>query len=434
MRIGIRREDKSRFEGRVPLVPAEVERLVKNDGIEFTVQRSPIRALGEDLFVKAGARIGDDLADCGVILGVKEIPPAKLEPGKTYAYFSHVIKGQPANMPALARIIELGATLIDFEKITDEQGQRLVAFGRFAGLAGMIDSLWALGRRLLHEGQRDQPFADCLPAPRYRDLEHARRTLSDVADRIRLKGLPENLRPFVCGFTGYGKVSTGAQEIFDLLPVKEVAPAELPGLPRSANECFKVVFREGHMVERIDASRPFNLREYYDLPDLYRGAFFPHAHHLTVLMNCIYWESKYPRLLAREQLAELYRDPAAPPRLKVIGDISCDIDGSVACTVRPTAPDNPVYVYDPATGQAADGVAGIGPVVLAIDFLPSELPVDASKHFSRALAPLVAGLAHADLEAPFEKCGLPPELARATIVYRGELTERYRYLKQYLPS
>jgi alpha-aminoadipic semialdehyde synthase len=185
------------------------------------------------------------------------------------------------------------------------------------------------------------------------------------------------------------------------------------------------------MVERLDASEPFHLQEYYDHPDRYRGVFAPYVPHLTVLVNGIYWEERYPRLVTLDLLRELYAGPARP-RLRVIGDITADVDGSIQCNLRPTEPDNPVYVYEPQTGQARDGVAGDGPVVLAVDHLPCELPVDSSGHFSRALAPLIPAIARADFRAPIGGSGLPPELTAATIVYNGQLTEPYRYLESFL--
>jgi alpha-aminoadipic semialdehyde synthase len=429
-RIGIRREDKSTWEARVPLVPADVRRLVAEHGLEVTVQSSPIRAFSAEAYREAGATVADDLADCPIILGVKEIPPACLEAGKAYMFFSHTIKGQPANMPMLRRLMELRGHLIDYEKIVDDQGRRLVFFGRFAGLAGMIDTLWTLGRRLKHEGV-DSPFALVRPSHEYEDLAEVRREIAAVGQSIRRDGLPEAIRPLVCGFAGYGQVSRGAQEIFDLLPVEEVAPAELESVEPAARHCYKVVFREEHLVERVDDSSPFELKEYYDQPERYRAAFFPHVRHLSVLVTGIYWEPKYPRLITQAQFRELYSGPERP-RLRVIGDITCDVDGSVACTVRATDPGNPVYVYDPETGEAQDGVAGNGPVVLAVDLLPCELPVDASIAFSEALSPFIPGLAGADFSTSPAQSGLPPELARALIVYRGELTEPYRYLKEHV--
>jgi hypothetical protein len=428
--IGIRREDKSHWEGRAPLVPEDVRRLLAEHAIEFCVQRSPTRALKDEAYEHAGARLAENLDACPIILGVKEIPPARLERGKTYIYFSHTIKGQPVNMPALRRLLELGCTLIDYERIVDDQGRRLVFFGRYAGLAGMIDTIWALGQRLRYEGV-DNPFTRIQPAHRYHDLEDATREFVALAAAIRREGLPAAIRPLICGFAGYGHVSQGAQHIYDLLPMEEVTPEELPAVPPAANTCYKVVFREEDMVTRTDPAAPFNLPEYYQHPERYRASFFPHVRYLTLLVNGIYWEPKYPRFISREQFQELYAS-GQTPRLRAIGDITCDIDGSLACTTRADGPDNPVYVYDPFTGETHDGVAGHGPVILAVDFLPCELPVDASHHFSRALLPFLPDLAKADFSRPLAESGLPPVLQRATIVYQGELTEPYQYLEQFL--
>ena len=226
------------------------------------------------------------------------------------------------------------------------------------------------------------------------------KSLSDLKDefrklgkRIEEQGLPDSLTPFVVGFAGYGNVSRGAQELFDILPHKTIASSELSTLSPDDKVIYKCVFKEEHMVTPIDSSSDFDLQDYYDNGDAkYKGDFHKYVPYLSVLMNCIYWETQYPRLLSRPQLQDLYAG-ATEPRLKVIGDITCDIDGSLACTVRSTEPDSPVYVYDPSRDRAVDGVAGRGPVVLAVDFLPCELPVDASNHFSRALAPFVGALA-----------------------------------------
>lgn len=429
-RLGIRREDKSHWEARTPLVPAAVERLVKDHGIEVFVQSSPHRAFKEAEYQAAGAKVVESLSDCPIILGIKEIPPDKIERDKTYVYFSHTIKGQPGNMPALRTLLKQHCQLIDYERIVDENNRRLVFFGNYAGMAGMIDSLWALGRRLEAEGIAN-PFTKVQQAYHYRDVEHAKQELARVGEEIRRHGLPSAVRPLIVGFAGYGQVSHGAQEIFNSLPIEEVQPGQLPAVQPKADVCYKVVFREEHMVERRDSSSPFNLQEYYQHPDRYRSRFSSHVPHLTVLMNCIYWDAKYPRLITIEQLRELYGQ-RTPPRLRVIGDISCDLNGSVECTVKTTKPDNPVFVYEPAGAAVRDGVAGKGPVILAVDFLPCELPVDSSRFFTRCLEPFVAALARADFRRGLAECGLPPELQRATVVYQGELAAAYRYLDQFL--
>lgn len=423
--IGIRREDKSKWEARAPLAPDAVRDLITRHGIPVHVQSSPIRAFRDDEYRAAGATVGDDLRACPIIFGVKEIPAALLEPSKTYVFFSHTIKGQSYNMPMLRRLMELGCTLIDYEKIVDERGRRLVFFGRYAGLAGMIDSLWALGQRLKHEGI-ENPFTQVRRAFEYKNLEHAQREIGALGDQIRRHGLPPAINPFVCGFAGYGHVSGGAQEIYDLLPTREISPAELP-MAAPAAACYKVVFREEHMVEPLAGAGRFELQDYYQHPEKYRAAFFPHVPHLTLLVNCIYWEAKYPRLVTCAQLRELFGGPTRP-RLRVIGDISCDIAGSIECTVKATDPGDPVFVYEPRTGQVRDGVAGDGPVILAVDILPCELPVDATTYFGSTLEPFIPALVRADLNRPLAESGLPPELLRATIVHKGRLTEPYQYL------
>jgi saccharopine dehydrogenase (NAD+, L-lysine forming) len=425
--IGIRREDKSRWEARVPLTPADVREL-SGQGVRFQVQTSPIRTFTDATYRDAGVEVVEELNACQVIIGVKEIPVRWLAPDKAYMFFSHTIKGQPANMPMLRRILDLGCTLIDYERIVDDRGRRLVFFGRYAGLAGMIDTLWALGRRLQHEGC-DNPFTAVRRAFEYEDLAHAKREIAALGARIRQHGLPPTLHPLVCGFAGYGNVAQGAQEIYDLLPIETITPQDLPHVKPAANVCYKVVFREEHLVTPAAPGAAFELQDYYQHPERYRAAFAPHVPHLTLLVNCIYWEPKYPRLVTNAQLRELFGD-ARPPRLRVIGDITCDIDGSIECTVKATEPGDPVFVYEPRNGHIRDGILGDGPVILAVDILPCELPVDASTHFGQALRPFIPALAKADFTKPLAACGLPPELARATIAYRGELTEPYRYLKE----
>jgi len=150
--IGIRREDRYKWERRVPLIPQDAKELAQKHGIEIIAQPSTKRVFADEEYRQAGITVSDSLAPCPVIFGIKEIPIPALEKGKTYVFFSHTTKGQPYNMPMLKRILELGCTLIDYEKVTDENGRRLIFFGRYAGLAGMIDTLWALGKRLAWEG------------------------------------------------------------------------------------------------------------------------------------------------------------------------------------------------------------------------------------------------------------------------------------------
>lgn len=431
--IGIRREDKNRWERRVPLTPEHVAELASRQGIDVCVQPSPIRAFSDEAYRRSGARISDDLSACRVILGVKELPLDGVAPGSVYVFFSHVIKGQSYNMPMLRRLMETGCTLVEYERIRDDRGKRLIFFGRHAGIAGMVDALWALGRRLAWEGI-GCPFAACRQSHQYADLEDVRIHLGRVADAIRHEGVPLSLHPLVFGFTGSGNVSRGAQEIFALLPSEEVNPDELGGLASSPdlprNVVFRTLFGRRDRVERIGGGR-VDEAELAAHPELYRSAMGRYLPHLTVLVNGIYWDPHHPRVASLQDLRDLWSRPAAP-RLRVIGDISCDLRGSVEATVRLTTPGDPVYVYDPMTGEAISGVAGRGPVILAVDNLPCELPVDASQHFGDALMRFVPSLQRCDWDKPFEELSLPPEIRRAVVVHRGRLTPDYLYLDRHL--
>jgi alpha-aminoadipic semialdehyde synthase len=433
MRIGIRREDKNRWEARVPLIPDDVDRLIRQ-GIEVWLQPSSIRTYSDDDYRKVGAIISEDLSGCPVILAVKEIPADFFQQGKTYVFFSHTIKGQKDNMPMLKRMMDLKCQLIDYELVTDEQGRRLIFFGRHAGLAGMIDTLWALGKRLHWEGVSN-PFEAVKTAHEYRNLDDAKVHITDVGKKIARKGIPQGVAPLICGFAGYGHVSQGAQEIFDLLPYEEIAPAEVAQVrsakDKQSKKLYKVVFKEEDMVEPVEPGGIFDLQDYYHHPEKYRSRFENYLPHLTVLVNCIYWDDRYPRLVTLDYLKRAYSG-SQPPPLKVVGDISCDIEGSVQCTVKATDPGDPVYVYNPLEAGITMGWEGDGIVVMAVDNLPCELAREASAFFSKVLTPFVDSLAAADYRVPYENVKLPGELHRAMILHQGKLTPKYQHLSKYL--
>ncbi len=422
-------------ERRVPLIPQDAKELAQKHDIKIVVQSSTKRVFADAEYHRAGITVSDSLAPCPIIFGIKEIPIPTLEKGKIYVFFSHTTKGQPYNMPMLKRMLELGCTLIDYEKVTDENSRRLIFFGRYAGLAGMIDTLWALGKRLAWEGI-SSPFEVVDRALDYTDLVAAEKAIRLVGEQIKNEGFPEAIVPLVVGLAGYGNASRGAQEILDLLPMREIAPKELPsftaGKGLSRNVIYKIVFTEEDMVEPIDAGRPFNLQEYYDHPERYRGIFERYLPYLSVLVNAIYWKPIYPRLLTKDTVKGMY--VGVQPHLRIIGDISCDVEGAIECTVKTTNPDNPVYVYDPATDRAITGVAGNGPVILAEDILPSELPREASVYFSAELKSYIPAIARADFSSSFESCELPLMIKQAVIAYRGELTPAYRYIEKHLES
>lgn len=427
--LGIRREDKSRWERRAPLAPEHVRALREEHGIVTVVQPSNIRVFTDDEYMRAGARVDENLYRCNLVIAVKEIPSRLLQPGRNYMYFSHTIKGQPYNMPMLRRILDLKCTLLDHEKVTDDEGRRLVLFGYHAGLAGMIDSLWALGQRLASEGMTT-PLTEITPAHNYAGLEAAEAHMRGVAKLIERHGLPQGLGPVVVGVAGYGNVSRGAQHILDLLDPVSISPEELGGALQPG-QLYKVVFKEEHMVAPKEAGEPFDLQTYYDQPERFRPIFGQVLGHLSMLVNCIYWEERYPRLVTKEQLKELYGEGRAPS-LKVIGDISCDVEGSIEATVKATQPDNPVYVFDPQTGKASNGIEGRGPVIMAVDNLPCELSREATISFGEALTPLIPKAVTADFDASFRDLDVPAPMKRSIIVHRGELTPSFRYLKENL--
>jgi alpha-aminoadipic semialdehyde synthase len=432
--IGIRREDKSEWERRVPITPQDAAALQREYGIQVLVQPSAIRAFGDEEYKKLNIAVQEDLSACPVVFGIKEMPKDFFQPDTAYVFFAHVIKGQPYNMPMLRRMLDLGCTLIDYERVVDEKNRRLIFFGWHAGVAGMIDTLWSLGQRLAWEGI-PTPLADLGLTHTYHDLAEAKEALGQVRQRIESEGLPESIAPLIVGVAGYGNVSRGAQEVLSLLPVIEIEPEEVPAIAASQDysrhHLYQAVFKEWHMVEPASPEGIFELQEYYDHPEKYRSVFEQYIPHLTVLVNAIYWTERYPRLITKAYLQELFGGEQAP-KLKVIGDISCDVEGAVECTVKCTEPGDPVFVYEPSSRQVTDGYEGPGVVVMAVDILPSELPREASSDFGQILMPFIPAIARCDFAAPFADCNLPPEIKRAVVAYQGELTPEYQYIQGFL--
>jgi alpha-aminoadipic semialdehyde synthase len=337
-------------------------------------------------------------------------------------------------MPMLKRMVERRASLIDYERIIDDKGRRLVFFGRQAGLAGMIDTIWALGRRLSLEGIKS-PFSGVRQTIEYASLVEAKEAIQKVGWEIHNRGLDASLVPLVFAFTGYGHVSQGAQEIFDLLPFEEVPPSGVRGLFKKSHysdkRVYKTVFKEEHLVAPKPGRLGFDLQDYYHNPQNYRPVFERFLPYFAVVVNAIYWAPQYPRFVTKKALRKLWSGPQ-PPRLRVVGDITCDIDGSMECTIKSTEPDRPVFIYDVEKDAAVEGFTGKGPAVMAVDNLPAEIPLESSVFFSQTLLPFFPGLAGADFRTEFARCGLPPELRRATILYRGELTPDYAYMREFI--
>ena len=430
--IGVRREDKNEWERRVPLSPFDLAALQRDDALQFLVQPSAIRIFSDDEYLKAGLTIAEDLSPASMIFAVKEVPTPLLMPGMTYVYFAHVIKAQPHNMDMLRRLLELGCTLIDYERIVDDHNRRLIFFGVHAGYAGMVETLRCLGQRLRLAGHPN-PFAAVRSCYEYASLGDAKAHLRAIGAEILAEGIDPAIGRLVFGFSGYGNTSKGAQEVLDCLPVTEITVDALPKAATAADGPIltKVVFKEEHTVRPAEAGQPFELGDYYAHPERYVSRFDEHLPYLDVLVNAIYWEDRAPRLVTREWAQAQLRD-AGGSRLKVIGDISCDIEGSIEITVKSTDADNPCFVWDPATDSIRDGYAGPGIAIMAVDNLPGELPRESSNHFSATLRDMVGPLARAHWHEGYDDLDLPPHLKRAVIVHRGQLTPPYQYLEPHV--
>lgn len=439
--IGIRHESLYPSERRAPLIPDHVKLLTEKENLSIVVCRSPKRVFADHEYKQAGATLSDNLTDCQIILGIKEVPEEEYEAGKTYVHFSHVVKGQYYNMPRLKKMMDLGCNLIDYEKITDEQGHRLIFFGYFAGLAGMINSLWALGLRFKEKGI-DTPFLRIKQAHTYNSLAEAQADIEDVGLDIAEQGLPDSILPLTVGFTGYGHVSQGAQEILGLLPVKEISPEKLLMLKNRKcspkNLIYKVVFRQEHIAEHKEG-KPFDKQDYYNNPGNYFSVFENYLPGLTVLMNCMYWEPRFPRIVTKEAVKRLFSEKSQlvdsgilHPKLTVIGDITCDPDGSIEITHKGTEIEDPLFVYDPQTGKPVMGYKGEGLLVMAVHILPSELPREASASFSNALIHYLKPIVDCNFDERYGDLDLPKAILKALILHKGELTPDYKYLEQYL--
>jgi alpha-aminoadipic semialdehyde synthase len=435
--IGIRREDKNRWERRTPLTPTHVEALVKQ-GVSVFVQPSTLRIFPDAEYSRAGAHVQEDLTPASVILAVKEVPIHKLIPKRTYCFFSHTIKAQEYNMPLLDAILENHIRLIDYERIVDATGKRLVRFGHYAGYAGMIDFFHCLGNRLLAMGY-SSPFLHVGYTHMYVDLDYARAAVTAIGKEIEQAGLPRALGPLVFTFTGSGSVSRGARDIFELLPHRWVHPRDLPALVESKSFDNHVVYgvmaTSDNIVRLRDPEqhdKPLDKAHYYANPELYESTFAQTiAPYTSVLVNCLYWDQRYPRLLTSQQAEHLARSRRS--RLIGLADLSADRGGSVEFMQRLTTIDHPYYVYDVERQVASDDIASErGVLILSVDNLPTEIPFEASKYFGDSLLPFIKNLAASDGSLPFaDQTDLAPELRTAVITSQGELTPAYKYIADF---
>lgn len=394
--IGILRETKKTAESRVPLTPWQIARFMKeNPQVRFVVQPSGERCFTDDEYRREGVVLCEDVSGCQLLLGIKEVNPNTLIPNKTYAFFAHVAKKQPHNQKLLQYVIRKKNSLIDYEFITNDQGSRLIAFGRWAGIVGAYNGIrtWGLRFGTWHV----KPAWQC---GTYEAL------------KMELAGIrPGKLKILI---TGEGRVASGAVEIMHLLGIRRVEPSEFH------TESFDVpVYCQigpQHYTRRADG-KAFDFLDFVQHPDAYVSVCMPFLKVADLLITGHFWDPKSPRLFTREELA------SGSIHCKVIADISCDINGSVPTTIRATSVKEPWYDVDPFTGEERKAFSHPGNItVMAVDNLPAELPRDASEDFGNALLKFFL---------PEYLKEHSPLIERATIVKEGRLTAHFSYLADY---
>lgn len=359
MKIGIIREGKIPVDERVPLTPRQCAYLLKSyPDLQIRVQSSEIRAFTDQEYEAEGVEVVSDVKDCDILMGVKEVPLNELVPDKTYMFFSHTYKQQPYNRKLLQEILNRRIKLIDYEVLKDTHGTRLLGFGRYAGIVGAYNAFRAWGE--LTGDYKLKPAHQC----------HDRREME--AELVKVV-LPEQVR---IALTGSGRVAGGVLEILSALRITKVFPKEYINL--EFHEPIYTQLDVNHYFRRVDG-RHFERHEFYRDPVGYESAFMKYARVTDIFIPAHFWSDRSPYIFTREDA----RNPGF--KIKLVSDISCDIDGPVASTLRPSTIENPFYGYDPSQeAEVPFGTEGsIG--VSAVDNLPCELPRDASEDFGNEL-------------------------------------------------
>lgn len=397
-KIAIIREEKVPIDRRVVLSPEQVQRLLKRyPSNKVIVQSSKIRCFRDEEYQAVGLKISDDIRDADILIGVKEVPIQALIPHKTYFFFSHTIKKQPYNRQLLREILANGIRLIDYECLTDQEGRRLIAFGRWAGIVGAYNALWTYGQSTGTYHLRRAK--DCFD---YEDLKREYPKVKLPAIKIVL--------------TGGGRVAQGACEVLDAVGITRVEPKAF--LEQRFHEpVYTQLDMKDYHAPKED--KPFDIQEFYRHPEQFKSTFLPFTEKADILIAAAYWDPAAPVLFTREDMKQ------KAFKLKIIADITCDIEGSIPSTLRPSEIEDPVYDYNPATASEAPAFSSNSHVhVMAIDNLPCELPRDSSRDFGEMfLSHILPALMEEDPSGVLE---------RATIAQQGRLSPRYQYLQAYV--
>ncbi|XP_078138997.1 alpha-aminoadipic semialdehyde synthase, mitochondrial [Centroberyx gerrardi] len=439
--VAIRREDINPWERRAPLAPRHVKELT-HAGHRVLVQPSNRRAIHEKYYEKAGAVIQEDISEASLIIGVKRLPEEKVLPRKTYAFFSHTIKAQEPNMGLLDDLLKKEVRLIDYEKMVDANGYRIVAFGQWAGVAGMINILHGLGLRFLALGHHT-PFMHIGMAHNYRNVSQAVQAVRDCGYEISMGLMPKSIGPVTFCFTGTGNVSKGAQDIINELPVEYVEPLELKDVSKTGDmtKVFATVLsRHHHLMRKSDGM--YDPMEYENHPELYTSNFRTSvAPYTTCLINGIYWDPQTPRLLRRLDAQKLMRPfkhsfagtegwPGLPHKLLAICDISADTGGSIEFMNECTTIDKPFCMYDANQHIDHDSVEGNGILMCSIDNLPAQLPIEATEYFGDRLFPYIWEMLPSDATRTLEEEDFSPQVRDAVITSNGKLTPKFEYIEK----
>ena len=363
---------------------------------EFVVESSDIRIFPDEAYRAFGFEVTEDVSDCDVMIGVKEVPIENLIPNKKYFFFSHTIKKQPYNRKLLKAILEKNIDLYDHEAIVKKSGARLIGFGRYAGLVGTYNGFRALGLR-----------DDLFNLPKVETLADFDEVKAEL-DKITLPNIKILL-------TGTGKVALGAKEILDHLKIKEISDALY--LTSKFTEPVYVIADVMEYAKRKDG-KVGNKWEFYKDPSGYESNFMPYAKETDVFIAGHFYGNDAPYLFTRE-------DAKHPDfNINLVADISCDVDGPVASTLRASTIENPFYGYDAQTEREVAFDAKGAITVMAVDNLPCELPKDASEGFSEMfLEHVIPAFFNGDKKSI---------LKRAKIAEGGKLTERFNYLQDYV--
>jgi len=396
-KIGLIKEGKVPSDKRVPLSPAQARQVIDTFGVELVVQSSDIRCFSDNDYQDLGIEIVDSVADCDIILGVKEVPIEMLCANKTHFFFSHTIKKQDYNRNLLKAILDANVTLIDWETLTNENGKRIIAFGRWAGIVGAYNGLWTFGKRY--------------------NLYHLRRAHEcfDYAD-LKTEYEKIHLPPIKIALTGGGRVTKGSMEVLLGAGIRQVTPHDF--LEKTFDEPVFTQLNTRDYNRRVDGGE-FHRNEFYGNPKEYESDFEKFTKVTDLLIAGAFWDPAAPVLFHREDVMKDDFD------IRVIADITCDIEGSIPSTKQPSTIDDPIYDYNPSDDVVEQALSDEGNItVMAVDNLPCELPRDASESFGiEFINNVLPELLGDDADKVIE---------RATITNDGQLTSYYSYLQDFV--